>query len=166
MTTILAIHDPIDRRAFIGSDSRVVDTYGGIINEALEKWIHTGRIAFGTAGSLRIYNIIALNRTKLLSLQTIQEVVAYLEDHLPSPNESGFMWIHKDKGLYSITSDLAYVKHPTVFSMGSGSDIALGALAVLTASTIGYPLEHIAETLKVCHQLDSKTGPKHFSKEL
>lgn len=167
MTTIVAVQRKGDVE--FAADSQM--TYGNLKSpDSFRKVFANGPVVFGFAGSVRAANVLrfmdvpALPKKRLnrndLERWVVTDLVPAMQDALETGNA---MEIHNNEvdsysrvlvsvqgSVYEIGSNFSVTRESSgVYSVGSGSDFALGAMAAGASP---------AEAVKIASKLDSYTG--------
>lgn len=162
MTTLVAIQG--DGWSVLGCDSRTSDDNGRFAINKAPKIVDNNGILIAGCGSLRASNILhfgytqpkptaAENLDKYMTQKFIPEMrknftaagIDIKEDGDVAQNEGGFLVSVKGQ-IYQVEEDYSWdTDIRNVYTMGSGGDIALGALAALGVQKVRTPEQ--AETI-------------------
>lgn len=176
MTTIVAVQGP--SWAVIGSDSQVSeDNKKYLLPSKFGKLTHTGAYIIGVAGDLRAVNILAHNfrppnpgkntgelLDKFMTLRFIPKLKSCFDANFyGKDNEHGSLLMVLVKGVvYEVGSDYDCIRDTRgLYSIGSGSSFALGALHALEGSrplTMSVAKEMVRAALLASCSYDSGTS--------
>jgi ATP-dependent protease HslVU (ClpYQ) peptidase subunit len=145
MTICCAIHDPISRETWIGSDSRATsNTF--IWPEKVKKWIAAGKWRVANCGSGRALHLMEKRAKCLAACPDVSAVCGSLRDILQedgwrADDEKGaisygplMFLLASHEGVWIIPSNFAPVYVGGRFAaIGSGDDFAYGAAHALMA---------------------------------
>lgn len=176
MTTIAAVQGPT--WVVIGADSQVSEENRKYrLPERFSKLVEKGPYLIGVAGDLRAVNILKHNFTppapkkmdiehldKFMVSRFIPKLKLCFENNFYGKDgEHGSLLIVAIRGVvYEIGSDYDCIRDERgLYSIGSGSDFAIGALAALDSQknrTLGIAREMVSDALDVASLYDSGTS--------
>lgn len=182
MTTIVAVQG--DGWAVIGADSRVSDDHRAYtMHKTYGKISRTRGYLLGAAGDLRAINILQdvftppdaaqLSGRKLDSFITSEFIPALrrcfeeqgyaAQDEKEKAQQDSVVMVLVNGSVYEISEDYAWSKDVSgMYSMGSGSSYALGALQVLLPApgfTLDEAKDAVKQALTISAKLDLYTAP-------
>jgi ATP-dependent protease HslVU (ClpYQ) peptidase subunit len=176
MTTIAAIQG--DSWAVIGADSQVTEENKKYqLPERFSKLVEVGAYYIGIAGDLRAVNVLKHNfRPPAPKRMTVEQLDKFMVSRfvpkLKSCFDVNFYGKDSEHGsslmvavhgiVYEVGSDYDCIRDDRgLYSIGSGSQFALGALSALdstTARTLGAAKEMVSSALSAAALYDSGTS--------
>jgi ATP-dependent protease HslVU (ClpYQ) peptidase subunit len=174
MTCVLAYKN--DDTVYLASDSAVTNPWGEQTRAKMPKIFQNGELFFGICGSLRMGQILEFLYTppnRSCAKNDLEYIISFVIESIRDFfKEYGFSTINNNEELggnffivyrneiYEVQSDFSVVVHDRNYaSIGSGKDLALGALYTLENSPYVFTEDFLTISIKAAIEFQAGVAP-------